>query len=175
MDVEVIVEIPRGSRNKYEMDHRTGRIRLDRMLFASAGYPLDCGFMPGTAAGNGEPLDALAWLGAPAFPGCRLTARPVALLWMAGEHGTDVKVLTVCAGDPRMDRVRDLADVPAGLTAEIGHFFRLCQRIESGRRAGITGWQDRHAAERVIAQARARAREQAGAGAGPLRGERTPA
>jgi len=121
MDVEVVVEIPQGSRNKYEMDHKTGRIRLDRMLFTSTRYPLDYGFISGTLAEDGDPLDALVWLDEPTFPGCLVTVRPVAVFWMLDEQGPDAKVLTVGANDLRMSGIRDLEDVPPHLTAEIGH------------------------------------------------------
>lgn len=157
MDVEVVVEIPQGSRNKYEMDHKTGRIRLDRMLFTSTRYPLDYGFVPGTLARDGDPLDALVWLEEPTFPGCLVTVRPVAVFLMTDEQGPDAKVLTVCAGDPRMDGIKDLADVPAYLTAEIGHFFDIYKQIEPGKCTEVLGWRDRAAAERIVNEAQARA------------------
>ena len=156
MDVDVIVEIPMGSRNKYEMDHETGHIRLDRMLFTSTRYPMDYGFITGTLAEDGDPLDALVWLEEPTFPGVVVSARPVAVFWMLDEHGPDAKVLTVPAHDPRMAHVRDLADVPAHLTAEIGHFFNIYKELEPGKSTDVRGWQDRLAAERVIKEAQAR-------------------
>jgi inorganic pyrophosphatase len=156
MEVDVIVETPMGSRNKYEMDHKTGRIRLDRMLFTSTRYPLDYGFITGTLAEDREPLDALVWLEEPTFPGCLVTVRPIAVFWMLDEQGPDAKVLTVVAHDPRMAGVRDLGDVPAHLTAEIGHFFDIYKQIEPGKSSDVRGWQDRAAAERVIKEAEAR-------------------
>lgn len=156
MDVEVVVEIPMGSRNKYEMDHKTGRIRLDRMLFTSTVYPLDYGFIPGTLAEDGDPLDALVWLDEPTFPGCLVTVRPIAVFWMHDEHGPDAKVLTVCAHDPRRSGVRNLDDVPAHMTAEIGHFFDIYKELEPGKSTDVRGWQDRTAAEQVIKEAQAR-------------------
>jgi inorganic pyrophosphatase len=98
VDVEVVIEIPMGSRNKYEVDHETGRIRLDRMLFTSTRYPLDYGFIEGTLAEDGDPLDALVMLDEPTFPGCRVLARPVAVFWMHDEHGPDAKILTDVRG-----------------------------------------------------------------------------
>lgn len=157
MDVEVIVEIPQGSRNKYEMDHKTGRIRLDRMLFTSTVYPLDYGFITGTLAEDGDPLDALVWLDEPTFPGCLITVRPVAVFWMLDEKGPDAKVLTVPAGDTRMAGVRDLGDVPPHLTAEIGHFFDIYKQLEPRKCSDVRGWQDRDAAEQVIKESQARA------------------
>ncbi len=156
MDVEVTVEIPQGSRNKYEMDHETGRIRLDRMLFTSTVYPLDYGFFPGTLAEDGDPLDALVWLDEPTFPGCLVTVRPVAVFWMTDEHGPDAKVLTVSARDPRMAGVRDLADVPPHVTAEIGHFFDIYKELEPGKSTDVRGWMDRAEAERVVKEAQLR-------------------
>lgn len=156
MDVEVVVEIPMGSRNKYEMDHKTGRIRLDRMLFTSTVYPLDYGFITGTLAEDGDPLDALVWLDEPTFPGCLVTVRPIAVFWMHDEHGPDAKVLTVCAHDPRRSAVRDLNDVPVHLTEEIGHFFDIYKELEPGKSTDVRGWQDRTAAERVVKEAQAR-------------------
>ena len=157
MDIEMIVEVPQGSRNKYEMDHETGRIRLDRMLFTSTRYPLDYGFIPGTLAEDGDPLDALVMLDEPTFPGCYVLARPVAVFWMSDEHGPDAKILAVPAHDPRAADIRDLSDVPAYLTAEIGHFFDIYKEIEPGKGTDVRGWQDRASAEEVIEEALSRA------------------
>ena len=156
MDVDVVIEIPQGSRNKYEMDHTTGRIRLDRMLFTSTVYPLDYGYIDNTLAEDGDPLDALVWLDEPTFPGCLVTVRPVAVFWMLDEKGPDAKVLTVPAADPRRGGVRDLADVPPYLTAEIGHFFDIYKELEPGKSADVRGWMDRTEAERVIKEAQLR-------------------
>jgi inorganic pyrophosphatase len=168
VDVEVVVEIPRGSRNKYEMDHDTGRIRLDRMLFTSTRYPLDYGFIPDTLAEDGDPLDALVMLDEPTFPGCLVRARPVAVFWMTDEHGPDAKILTVPARDPWYEAVRDLGDVPEHLAAEIGHFFDIYKELEPGKSTDVRGWQDRASAERVIEDAFTRARGSA-AGLGGVR------
>lgn len=157
MEVEVVVEIPQGSRNKYEMDHDTGRIRLDRMLFTSSRYPLDYGFIPDTLAEDGDPLDALVMLEEPTFPGCQVLARPVGVFWMNDEHGPDAKILTVPARDRRYAAIEDLADVPGYLSAEIGHFFDIYKELESGKSTDVRGWQDRATAEQVIKAAAARA------------------
>jgi len=156
MEVEAIVEVPMGSRNKYEMDPKTGRIRLDRMLFTSTRYPMDYGFISDTLAEDGEPLDALVWLEEPSFPGCLVTVRPIAVFWMHDERGPDAKVLTVPSHDPRMDDIQDLKDVPAHLTAEIGHFFDIYKELEPGKSTNVRGWEDLAAAERVIRDARKR-------------------
>ncbi|MGH3170074.1 MAG: inorganic diphosphatase [Trebonia sp.] len=157
MDFDVIVEIPQGSRNKYEMDHATGRIRLDRMLFTSTRYPLDYGFIPGTLAEDGDPMDILVMLDEPTFPGCYVHARPVAVFWMHDEHGPDAKILTVPADDPRAQGIQDLDDVPSHLRAEIGHFFDIYKQIEPGKSTDVRGWQGRAAAEQVVKEAQARA------------------
>ena len=158
MDVDVVVEIPQGSRNKYEMDHETGRIRLDRMLFTSTRYPLDYGFISGTLAEDGEPLDALVWLEEPTFPGCLVTARPIAVFWMLDERGPDAKVLTVSANDLRMSGIKDLEDVPAHLAAEIAHFFNIYKQLEPGKSSDVRGWQGRTAAEQEVKESQRRAR-----------------
>jgi inorganic pyrophosphatase len=156
MDIDVIVETPQGSRNKYEVDQATGRIHLDRMLFTSTVYPLDYGFVEGTCAEDGDPLDALVWLDEPTFPGCLVTVRPVAVFWMHDEHGPDAKVFTVCSHDPRKAGVRDLTDVPAHMLNEIGHFFDIYKELEPGKSSDTRGWMDRAEAERVIKESQAR-------------------
>ena len=156
MDVDVLVEVPMGSRNKYEMDQKSGRIRLDRMLFTSTRYPLDYGFITGTLAEDEEPLDALVWLEEPTFPGCLVTVRPVAVFWMLDEGKPDAKVLTVVSHDLRIDRIQDLGDVPAYMTAEIGHFFNIYKELEPGKSTDVRGWQNREAAEQEITAAQQR-------------------
>jgi inorganic pyrophosphatase len=158
VEIEVVVEIPQGSRNKYEMDHVTGRIRLDRLLFTSTRYPLDYGFVPDTLAEDSDPLDAMVILEEPTFPGCLVLARPVGVFWMLDEHGPDAKVLTVPARDPRYAATLDLGDVPAHLTAEIGHFFDIYKELEPGKGTDVRGWQGRDMAEQVIKASFDRAR-----------------
>jgi inorganic pyrophosphatase len=163
VEIEVFVEIPQGSRNKYEMDHQSGRIRLDRMLFTSTRYPLDYGFIPDTVAEDGDPLDAMVMLEEPTFPGCLVTARPIGVFWMHDEGGPDAKVLTVPAHDPRYAGLQDLADVPEYLTAEIGHFFDIYKELEPGKGTDVRGWQDRAMATGVVEAAFARAGRPSGA------------
>lgn len=161
MEIEMVVEIPRGARNKYEMDHGLGRIRLDRMLFTSTQYPCDYGFIPGTLAEDGEPLDAMALLEEPTFPGCQVTIRTLGVFWMHDERGADAKVLGVPARDPRYEAVRDLHDVPAYVRAEIGHFFDIYKSLEPGKSSDVRGWQDRTVADQEISQSADRARNAA--------------
>jgi len=157
MEVEIIIEVPQGSRNKYEMDQETGRIRLDRMLFTSTRYPLDYGFIPATLAEDGDPLDAMILLGEPTFPGCAVTARPVGVFWMHDEHGPDAKILAVPATDPRYADLRDLNDIPGHLRDEISHFFDIYKELEPGKGTDVRGWQNRSAAEQEITAAFGRA------------------
>ncbi len=133
MDVEVVVEIPKGTRNKYEADHETGHIWLDRMLFTSTRYPEDYGYVPGTLAGDGDPLDALVLLEEPTFPGCHVQARPIGVFLMSDENGDDAKFLCVTASDPRQAAVQDLDDLPAHELDEIAHFFAIYKALEPGQ------------------------------------------
>ncbi|MFC3995030.1 inorganic diphosphatase [Nocardiopsis sediminis] len=164
MDFDMVVEIPQGSRNKYEMDHAIGRIRLDRALFTATTYPADYGYLPGTLAEDGDPLDAMVPLDLPSFPGCVVRVRPVAVFWMRDEGGPDAKVLCMPAGDPRVEHIRDLRNMPEFQVNEITHFFDIYKRLEPGKSSEVRGWQDRHAAEATVLDAQRRAeRAQAGA------------
>jgi inorganic pyrophosphatase len=156
VDTEMIVEIPKGSRNKYEMDHTLGRIRLNRMLFTATRYPVDYGFIPDTLAEDGDPLDIMVLLEEPTFPGCSIMVRPVGLFWMRDEGGPDAKVLAVPATDPRFAQLRELRYVPEHLLSEIRHFFDVYKELEPGKATDIRGWQDRPSAEREITDARQR-------------------
>jgi inorganic pyrophosphatase len=153
VDIEMIVEIPQGSRNKYEMDHSLGRIRLSRMLFTSTRYPVDYGFIPDTLAEDGDPLDIMVLLGDPTFPGCSIKVRPVGLFWMTDENGPDAKILSIPARDPRFADIRELRHVHEHLLAEIRHFFEVYKELEPGKGTDIRGWQDRSSAEREIVDA----------------------
>lgn len=137
---EVVVEIPRGSRNKYEIDHDTDEVWLDRHLFQATVYPTEYGFFPDTLAEDGDPLDALLLLGEPTVPGCHVRARPVAVLEMTDEKGRDLKVLCVPAGDPRWAHLQDLDDVDDFLLAEIRHFFVVYKDLEPDKESVIGGW-----------------------------------
>jgi inorganic pyrophosphatase len=153
--VTVIVEIPTGARNKYEMDHTTGQIFLDRMLFTSVRYPTDYGFVEGTLGGDGDPLDALVFVGEATFPGCRIQVRPVGLFRMTDEKGEDEKVLCVPLRDPMWSQVHDLDGLPQPLLDEIEHFFQVYKDLE-GHVVSTEGFDDRASAIRAIADARRR-------------------
>lgn len=153
--VEVMVEIPRGSRNKYEYDPRVKRFRLDRVLFASVHYPTDYGFVLDTLAADGDPLDALVVVHEPTFPGCLVTARPIGVLGMRDEKGPDDKLLTVPIGDPRFQGIMDVADLSPNSLAEIEYFFATYKTLER-KMTQVTGWHNWEAAERLIRDARQR-------------------
>ena len=156
MEIDVVIEIPKGQRNKYEMDHATGRIRLDRMLFTSTRYPADYGFIEDTLADDGDPLDVLVLLEEPTFPGCLITCRVIGMFRMRDENGEDDKVLCVPARDPRMEHLRDIDDVPKFDRLEIQHFFEVYKELEPGKSVEGTGWAGRAAAEAEIKTARKR-------------------
>ena len=156
MDVAVFIEIPKGSRNKYEIDHATNTVWLDRMLFTATVYPADYGFVEDTLAEDGDALDALVLLDEPTFPGCRIRARTVAVFAMSDEKGRDVKVLCVPATDPRWSHIQDLSNIPAFQLDEIAHFFEVYKAIEPGKGAIVEGWRDREAAAGEVESARAR-------------------
>ncbi|GAA3027270.1 inorganic diphosphatase [Microbacterium dextranolyticum] len=147
---DVTIEIPRGSGNKYEVDHTTGRIRLDRAVFTSMVFPQDYGSIDNTLGDDGDPLDALVLLPRPTFPGVVITVRPVGMLRMVDENGGDDKILTVPAGDDRFAQLRDITDVPEHTLAEVEHFFAHYKEIEHGKHVTTNGWADRAAAEAVI-------------------------
>ena len=157
MDFDVVIEIPKGQRNKYEVDHETGRIRLDRMLFTSTRYPADYGFIEDTLAEDGDPLDALVLLDEPTFPGCLIRCRPIGVFQMRDEMGPDNKILCVPAGDPRMKRLADVDDIPEYDRLEIKHFFEVYKELEPGKGVTHTGWGFRTDAEAEIQAARKRA------------------
>ena len=155
-DVEVVIEIPRGSRNKYEYDHERHLIRLDRRLFSATAYPADYGFIPETLAEDGDPLDALVLVEDPTFPGCHIVGRPVAVFWMADEKGPDAKILCVPSHEPRWRDVLDLIQLPEGLIDEIRHFFDIYKDLEPGKQTSVKGYEDRQATLEEIRASRDR-------------------
>jgi inorganic pyrophosphatase len=156
MEIEVVIEIPKGTRNKYEADHETGAIWLDRMLFTSTRYPEDYGYVPHTLAEDGDPLDAMVLLQEPTFPGCHIRARPLGVFLMSDEEGEDAKVLCVPATDPRVAHQTELEHVPSYELDEIAHFFAIYKQLEPGKDTHVEGWKGRKAAENVIDQSRQR-------------------
>ena len=158
-EFDVTIEIPKGQRNKYEVDHVTGRIRLDRMLFTSTRYPADYGFIENTLAPDGDPLDALVLLEEPTFPGCLIRCRAIGMFRMTDENGSDDKVLCVVATDPRMAHLVDIGDVSDFDRLEIQHFFEVYKELEPGKMVEAGRWVSREAAETEIEDCRARLAE----------------
>jgi inorganic pyrophosphatase len=157
VEFDVIIEIPKGQRNKYEMDHESGRIKLDRMLFTSTRYPSDYGFIEDTLADDGDPLDALVLLEEPTFPGCLIRCRAIGMFRMRDEKGLDDKVLCVVATDPRMQGFQDIDDVSAYDRLEIQHFFEVYKELEPGKAVEGFNWVGRAEAEAQIEETRRRA------------------
>ena len=156
MEFDVVIEIPKGQRNKYEMDHQTGRIRLDRMLFTSTRYPADYGFIEHTLAEDGDPLDALVLLEEPTFPGCLIKCRAIGMFRMRDEKGKDDKVLCVPATDPRVAHLHDISDVSEFDLLEIQHFFQVYKALEPGKEVEAARWTGRDAAYDEIEACRKR-------------------
>jgi inorganic pyrophosphatase len=155
-DPVVFIEIPGGSRNKYEFDEELGGVVLDRRLFTSMSYPADYGFVEGTLAEDGDPLDALVLVADPTFPGCRVRVRPVGVFHMEDEKGVDQKLICVPLRDPVWSSTHDIHDVPSPLRREIEHFFQVYKDLEE-KRTETSGFGNRSEALDVLAAARARA------------------
>ncbi len=156
MLVTMVVEIPKGSRNKYEMDHDTGEIHLDRMLFTATRYPAEYGFIPDTLAEDGDPLDALALTTEPTFPGCRIRIRPLGVFLMEDQGDPDHKILGVPTGDPVWRDAESLDELPRHILQELEHFFEVYKDLEEKKTAAI-GWRSVDEAQRIIDEAYARA------------------
>jgi inorganic pyrophosphatase len=160
MEFDVLIEIPRGSRNKYEVDHDTGRIRLDRTLFTSTQYPADYGYIDGTLGLDGDPLDALVILeGDPLFPGVLVRCRAIGMFRMTDEKGPDDKVLCVPNADPRLEHLRDIYHLPEFDRLEIQHFFEVYKELEPGKSVEGATWVGRAEAESELERARQRLAE----------------
>ncbi len=158
MTVSVLIEIPKGSRNKYEYDPERDRMRLDRQLYSPVHYPTDYGFVEETLARDGDPLDALVLVWEPTFPGCLVEVAPVGLFRMRDEKGEDEKVLCVPVHDPHWSDVTALDQVPAHLLDEVEHFFEMYKKLEE-KPVRTMGWDGREAAVEIVRECRARRRE----------------
>lgn len=153
-----VVEIPKGSRNKYEYDHESGAIKLDRFLFSSVVYPTDYGFFPDTLGKDGDPLDAMICVSEPTFPGCMIDVKPIALFRMEDEKGIDDKVLCVPCDDPAWNTLDRLEDLPKQLRDEIAHFFSIYKDLER-KTVRVDGWYSREDAFEEIEASRMRYRQ----------------
>ena len=153
--VNVHIEIPKGSRNKYEWDPELGAIRLDRFLFSSVVYPTDYGFIPETWALDDDPLDAMVCVSEATFPGCVIIARPIALFRMRDDEGQDDKVVCVPFSDPNWNTFKSLDDLSMQLRDEISHFFGMYKEPE-GKVVKVDGWYSREDALAEIDESRKR-------------------
>jgi inorganic pyrophosphatase len=162
VEFDVTIEIPKGSRNKYEVDHETGRIRLDRRLFTSTAYPADYGFVENTLGEDGDPLDALVILEEPTFPGCLIRCRAIGMFRMTDEAGGDDKLLCVPSTDPRVEHLRDIHHVSEFDRLEIQHFFEVYKDLEPGKSVEGANWVGRTEAEAEIERSYKRLKEQGG-------------
>ena len=153
---DAVIEIPRGSRVKYEVDHETGNVHLDRILYTAFGYPADYGFFDNTLGEDGDPLDVLLLLDATLFPGVHVSVRPVAVLHMSDEAGGDDKVVAVLAKDKRWAHIQDVDDIPAHTKSEIAHFFEHYKDLEEGKWVKVDEWAGAAEAERLVAEAATR-------------------
>jgi inorganic pyrophosphatase len=153
--IDAVVEIPKGSRNKYEYDPEKKMIRYDRMLFSSVHYPSDYGFIPDTLGLDGDPIDALVLVSEPTFPGCLIEVKPIGLFKMYDEKGPDEKILCVPVSDPKWNYIDDLSEVNSHIKKEIEHFFQIYKELEK-KKVGIEGWDSKEAAIRIIQEAQVR-------------------
>ncbi len=152
------VEIPKGSRNKYEYDERIGRVILDRFLSSSMVYPTDYGYLIEHRGRDGDPLDAMVCVSEPTFPGCLIEVKPIALFRMEDDKGVDDKVLCVPVSDPGWNSLKDLDDLPKQLQDEITHFFSVYKELEQ-KEVTIDGWYPREDAVKMVEEARERYRD----------------
>lgn len=152
--VRVIVEVPKGSRNKYEYDRRSGRIKLDRVLFSAVHYPADYGYVEGTLAEDGDEVDILVLIDEPTFPGCLIEAKPIGMLRMMDEKGIDNKILAVPVNDPRWSPFRDISELPPHLLVEVENFFLTYKKLEA-KEVRSEGWRGSREAEEYLVRCRA--------------------
>lgn len=151
--LNVVIEIPRGSRNKYEYDWQQGVITLDRVLHSSLFYPTDYGFVPQTQADDGDNLDILVLVSQPTFPGCVVQARPIGIMDMEDEEGKDWKIIAVAHNDPYYKHVTNIAELNGHMKREIQHFFETYKQLEDGKRSVVLGWDSKEKALEIIKQA----------------------
>ncbi|MHB1537356.1 MAG: inorganic diphosphatase [Solirubrobacteraceae bacterium] len=155
-DLVCEVEVPKGTRNKYEYDPELGGLKFDRLLMSAATYPTDYGYLRGTLGEDGDPLDALVCLYEPTFPGCLIPVKPVGLFKMHDEKGPDDKVICVPLHDPYWNHCEEVEDLPLMLRQEIEQFFSIYKDFEDGKEVIVIGWDSREAAVREIEASRER-------------------
>ncbi len=156
---EVFIEIPKGSRNKYEYDFETKQIKYDRMLFSPMHYPVDYGFVPKTLALDDDPLDVLVLVTQPTFPGCVIDVKPIGVFYMEDEKGQDEKILCVPVSDPIWNKVNKFSDVNSHRKLEIEHFFKVYKDLED-KKVHTNGWGDEKKAKEILEKCRERYQNQ---------------
>ena len=147
--IYAVIEVPKGSRNKYEYSKAAGVIKLDRVLYSPLHYPGDYGFIPQSYYGDGDPLDVLVMMNEPTFPGCVIVARPVGMLKMLDKGQNDDKILAVPATDPQFDEINDLGDLPRHFPKEVEHFFLVYKQLQ-GTTVESQGWVGAEEAKKAI-------------------------
>jgi inorganic pyrophosphatase len=148
---DVLIEIPKGSRNKYEYDFALKKIRYDRMIFSSMMYPADYGFIPETLALDGDPLDVLVLVTEATFPGCVMEVKPIGVFHMTDEKGPDEKVICVPVSDPIWNKINDLGELNPHLIKEIEHFFKVYKDLEK-KKVDVGGWGEQQEAREIVAK-----------------------
>ncbi|MGE5529462.1 MAG: inorganic diphosphatase [Patescibacteria group bacterium] len=151
--VEAVIEIPKGTQNKYEHDQEKGGFRLDRVLYSPVHYPADYGFIPETLAEDGDPLDIMVMISSPTFPGCLVPARVIGALTMEDDKGIDTKLVAAAAVDPRYDRVQEVRHLSPHSIREMEYFFGIYKDLE-GKKSVVTGWRDLEFARAALEKAR---------------------
>ncbi|ADX67676.1 MULTISPECIES: inorganic diphosphatase [Weeksella] len=152
MTFDAIIEIPRGSRNKYEMDHETGMIRFDRVLYSPMFYPADYGFVPDTLGLDGDPLDVLVFLTEPTFPGCLIEVKPIGVLNMSDDKGRDEKIICVPVADPTWNQLENIEDMNSHTLKAVEHFFKTYKDLEN-KTCVVEGYGDKEQALQIIQEA----------------------
>ncbi|MBF6066132.1 inorganic diphosphatase [Nocardia terpenica] len=161
VEFDVTIEIPKGQRNKYEIDHDTGRVRLDRYLYTPMAYPADYGYIDNSLGSDGDPLDCLVLLPESVYPGVIVEARPVGVLLMTDQSGRDEKIVAVPASDQRWNHIQNVTDIPEFDRKAIEHFFTHYKDLEPGKWSKVEGWDDRAQAETLVVEAKQRLKDQA--------------
>lgn len=138
--IHAIIEIPRGHRNKYEFDKKTGLLKLDRVLYSPLHYPGEYGLIPRTLGEDGDPLDVLVMIKEPTFPGCVITCRPIGVFHMEDKGEEDAKILAVPENDPLHGEIHDIKDIPQHFMKEVSHFFEVYKALEPGKVTAL-GWE----------------------------------
>ncbi len=154
-EINVVIEIPAGSAVKYELDKESGAIFVDRFLYTAMVYPFNYGFIPGTKADDGDPVDVLVMSNLPVVPGAVIRARPIGVLIMEDESGRDEKILAVPVKklDPSFESIKSVEDLPEALKAKIKHFFEHYKELEPGKWVKVTGWEGPEKAKEIIKKA----------------------